>query len=543
MEGTFRTSQLRLGRMIAAAASACLASAAHAAPQQPAASPAAPPAKAAAKAVAPAAAKAVAPAAGKAVAPAAATPATEAPAAPAGEVKMTVLSSGATAKIGGYNPQQAKLAKNKPAALKKAPEMAAPLYGQINFGGRQYLVAVDEPEGADAALHVDANGNGDLTDDPAVTWEKKTGQGPNGVQLTQYFGTFQLPLGSAQGAAQGAAKAAGGDAGAATGELVTLNAYRFDKNDPQRQQLKTTLMYYPDYAYEGEVVLGGKAYKALLTDMAATGKFGAAGGGPKAPGTMLFLDINEDGKFTPRGEVFEAAKPFNVKGTTYAMAFPGGDGAPMKITASKAKVAEIPLPPNHSVGAKITPFKARRMDGKAVNFPADYKGKIVMLDFWATWCPPCMAEVPGLVSAYQQYHPKGLEILGISLDQPNAANQIKKVSAEHQMTWPHVYDGKFWKAEIAQAYGINSIPAAFLVDGDTGEILATGGSLRGGNLAATLEAALEKKASANAGVAQSDKPRDEAPAEPAAAEQPAKSPEADGQKPAEGEKAAEPLPF
>ena len=500
-----RSRTSRFDRMIVAAAAACLGMSAYAAPAVPGDKPQA-----------------------KESTPAAA------PAAAAGEVKLSVLPAGAAQKIGGYNPQQAKLAKAKPAAVKKAPEMAAPLYGQIAFGGKQYLVALDEPYGADAKLYVDANANGDLTDDPAPTWEKKQGQGPNGVQLTQYSGAFQLPL--------GADKAAGAEAGAA-GEMVTLSAYRFDKNDPQRQQLKSTLMYYSDYAYEGEITLGGKSYDALLTDMAATGKFSAAGGAPQKPGTLLFLDINGDGKFTPRGEVFEAAKPFNVKGTTYAMAFPGEAGAPVKITTTNAKVAEIPLPPNHSVGAKITPFKAKRMDGKAVNFPADYKGKVVLLDFWATWCGPCMAEVPGLVSAHQQFKPKGFEILGISLDQPNAANQIKQVAQQHQMTWPHVYDGKFWKADIAQAYGINSIPAAFLVDGDTGEILATGGSLRVGNLATTLQTALDKKQAGKAGVASAEKAEEkpEPAAEPAAAAEPA--PAAEPEKPKAEEKPADALPF
>src|SRR5688500_10563556 len=197
MEGlTPRSRTSRFHRLIVAAASACLGTSAYAAPAAQADKPQA-----------------------KATTPAAA------PAAAAGEVKLDVLQSGAAQKIGGYNPQQAKLAKNKPAAVKKAPEMAAPLYGQIAFGGKQYVVALDEPEGGDAKLYVDANANGDLTDDPAATWEKKQGQGPNGVQLTQYCGSFQLPLGAAKpaGAAAGDAdKAAGADA-AAAGELVTLS--------------------------------------------------------------------------------------------------------------------------------------------------------------------------------------------------------------------------------------------------------------------------------------------------------------------------------
>src|SRR5205814_5257012 len=112
---------------------------------------------------------------------------------------------------------------------------------------------------------------------------------------------------------------------------------------------------------------------------------------------------------------------------------------------------------------------------------------------WATWCGPCMAEVPGLAKAYAEFHTKGIEILGISLDQPNTAAKVKEVTAAKNMSWPQVYDGKYWQAEIAQLYGINSIPAAFLVDGDTGTILTTGNSLRGPALEETWTAALEKK--------------------------------------------------
>jgi thiol-disulfide isomerase/thioredoxin len=389
---------------------------------------------------------------------------------PTAEVKLELIPEGAMRKLGGYQPQQLKLNSAKPATVKKAPDSKTALYGTIQFAGVKHLVVLDEPEGQDAKLYVDANANGDLTDDPEAEWKKKEYSG-QGKTMTQYSGSIKLPLGKDDKA-----------------PVVALGAYRFDKNDPQRAQFKTTLFYYRDYALDGEIKLGEKSYHAVLTDDKATGDFSAKG--PDAP--RLMIDRNNDGKFDGRSEVFDMTKAFNIDGTVWKVTDRTVDGK-ITLATSAEKVAEIKPPPDFSVGKPILPFKAKKMDGKTVNFPADYKGKIVMLDFWATWCGPCMGEVPSLTAAYKEFHPKGVEILGISLDQPNAADKVKQVTGENNMTWPQVYDGKFWQAEIAQLYGINSIPAAFLVDGDTGMILAAGNDLRGPALEKTWKAALEKK--------------------------------------------------
>jgi thiol-disulfide isomerase/thioredoxin len=210
-------------------------------------------------------------------------------------------------------------------------------------------------------------------------------------------------------------------------------------------------------------------------------------------GIALFVDVNGSGKFDVRGEDFDIAKPFNIGGTTYEIEGMKPDGSEFKIVKSSKTVAEIPTPPDHRVGHKITPFEAQNMDGKTVNFPGDYKGKVVMLDFWATWCGPCMKEVPGLVETYKNYHAKGFEVLGVTLDNADATDKINDVTKKREMSWPQIYDGKGWKARIADLYVIRGIPSAFLVDGDSGEIIATGGSLRGGDLDGTIKDALEKK--------------------------------------------------
>ncbi len=163
--------------------------------------------------------------------------------------------------------------------------------------------------------------------------------------------------------------------------------------------------------------------------------------------------------------------------------------------AAPAPRAEPPAPAVKTGDQALT-FTAQRMDGITVHFPADYRGKLVMLDFWATWCGPCMHEVPNLVKAYKEFHPKSFEILGVSFDQPNSADRVKSVTKQQGMTWPQVYEGRFWDTTLGKQYGIEAIPQAFLVDGDTGKIVASGEALRGDSLVPTLKAALEKKAAA-----------------------------------------------
>ncbi|HYV28335.1 MAG TPA: TlpA disulfide reductase family protein [Candidatus Eisenbacteria bacterium] len=150
--------------------------------------------------------------------------------------------------------------------------------------------------------------------------------------------------------------------------------------------------------------------------------------------------------------------------------------------------------PAYAVGQKAPAFEAKTTAGKTVKFPEDYKGKVVLLDFWATWCGPCRAEIPNLAIAHQKYHDKGFEVLGVSLDQPGDGPKLNSFARQNNMRWPQIYDGKYWKADLAVKYGIHSIPRPILVDGDTGIILAEGPAVRGPKLGPAIEKALEGKA-------------------------------------------------
>jgi len=147
-----------------------------------------------------------------------------------------------------------------------------------------------------------------------------------------------------------------------------------------------------------------------------------------------------------------------------------------------------------AVGQKAIPFHAKSVDGKTINFPDDYKGRIVLLDFWATWCPPCRAELPNVVDVYNQYHDKGFDVVSVSLDQPRQGPALMQFVKDNKMSWPQIYDGRYWEAAIAVQYGVHSIPFPVLVDGDTGAVIAFDTDARGDDLAKAVKRALAAKA-------------------------------------------------
>lgn len=118
-------------------------------------------------------------------------------------------------------------------------------------------------------------------------------------------------------------------------------------------------------------------------------------------------------------------------------------------------------------------LKFKAIDGSEVDV-AQLRGKVVLVDFWATWCGPCIAEIPNLVANYDKYHGKGFEVVGISFDQaPDAAKPAKRQKTAEQvaeftkaknMPWPQYYDGLYWDNVYGKQYGIRAIPAMFLID-------------------------------------------------------------------------------
>lgn len=140
-----------------------------------------------------------------------------------------------------------------------------------------------------------------------------------------------------------------------------------------------------------------------------------------------------------------------------------------------------------AIGKKAPDFTANNQDGKAIRLSDNLNG-YTLVDFWASWCGPCRRENPNIVAAYKEFHDKGFNIIGISLDKKKE-NWIKGIQDDH-LDWTHVSDLLFWNSAVAKLYGVRAIPANYLVD-SKGIIVAK--NLHGEELQSTLKSLLGNK--------------------------------------------------
>jgi thiol-disulfide isomerase/thioredoxin len=124
-------------------------------------------------------------------------------------------------------------------------------------------------------------------------------------------------------------------------------------------------------------------------------------------------------------------------------------------------------------------------DGTPVDL-AKMRGQVVLVDFWATWCPLCREEAPDVVATYQKYHDKGFAVLGVSLDEDQA--QMDSFASQTGMVWPQYFDGKGWDNAISSANGVRALPAMWLVGKDGVLITKYAGEDLDGNVARALAA-------------------------------------------------------
>jgi len=186
----------------------------------------------------------------------------------------------------------------------------------------------------------------------------------------------------------------------------------------------------------------------------------------QAEGMAAMLEEFERGarllqkEFPDRKEVFEmlyavAMRSEGPKAVALAkeIAASGADAQVKEAAAALLKKSE-------RLG-KALDIKFTALDGRKVDL-AKLKGKVVLIDFWATWCGPCVAEIPAMKAAYEKLNPKGFEIIGISLDDDKAA--LTAMVKQKQLPWPQFFESEKDENRFAKQYDISSIPAMWLVD-------------------------------------------------------------------------------
>ena len=172
--------------------------------------------------------------------------------------------------------------------------------------------------------------------------------------------------------------------------------------------------------------------------------------------------------------------------------FPGtlaAQGASISLAKMDAEIAVEPgpqVPEGLNNGQKFPGFSETDFAGNPLSLSA-YRGKVTLVDFWATWCGPCREEMPNVIATYQSYHAQGFEIIGVSLDEDRAA--LASYLSAQGMVWSQYFDGQGWGNKLAKKYGVEGIPMNYLLDRH-GVII--GQDLRGENLRLVVAGAINK---------------------------------------------------
>lgn len=189
------------------------------------------------------------------------------------------------------------------------------------------------------------------------------------------------------------------------------------------------------------------------------------------------------------GESYKALDKFDKARKHFSIVLEQYGGLHQQVLATAtASLKDLETLKKLRIGGEPIPFSVKGMDGRALSLEK-YRGKVVLLDFWATWCGPCRVEMPNVVSIHKKFRDKGFEIIGVSLDRDRGA--LENYVKSNGMDWPQYFDGGGWNNSIAAKYKVRSIPATYLIDRQ-GKIRYR--SLRGKDLEKAVQELLKERA-------------------------------------------------
>jgi len=319
-----------------------------------------------------------------------------------------------------------------------------PIYGKIIVGNspakQNIAVVIDEADGQSSRIYIDANNNRNLIDDGSPEWTKSESGGFfKDVVIKAIF----LSNGKSQ-------------------ELnLPYTIFRY-RNEERKQ---TRIVFQSKFARSGELKIGNSIYKTLAQTFNRQGLFS----NPKE--VTIGIDANQDGMISKSllsAEIFWGgdgwSKPFNIDGESYQIARVSESGDKMFLEVSPTKVA----PKKYIlINSSAPDFKFQTLANKSVKL-SDLKDKVVLLDFWATWCAPCIGNLPSIKKIYNQHQRSEFEIIGISLDggetTKTTLDDLQNFVSKEQIQWLIAFDNGGWDNAIAQMYNITGIPIHIVID-------------------------------------------------------------------------------
>jgi peroxiredoxin len=318
-------------------------------------------------------------------------------------------------------------------------------YGELEFlGSVRFLLAIvlTEDDGGKATLYLDANRNGDFSDDDPASYE---GTGTSGTAARM---SFEIPR--------------------LNGEAEPYRVWlwtSFDLGPPiSSSATPPGFNYYASCHKAGTLVLhtseGEEEISVAVSDPEHDGRYAI---------DRVNVDWNDNGT-DEDADWFPLGETFFYRGIvlTFSDIAPYADAVTFELSEAEVCPAgafdvEADLALEPIVGNPPPELDVEDIDGELVSLE-DYADRVLLIDFWATWCSPCLSELPNVKDTYEQYHDQGFDIVGVSLDSSVAT--LRTFLEENEITWRQICDEQSWSGTLVERYRVDGIPTMILVGRD-----------------------------------------------------------------------------